>query len=181
MFIAQNYPAKELCILMDIPGYTKDMQVENNIWQWGIPKASIGAKRNELCEFARGEIILNFDDDDTYAKDWISHSVNSLLTTKADLTGLDSAYFRDTKGQRYQYIYKPGQPYIIGATFCYWKRTWERAPFPDKQEGEDAAFCATAGLVLPHGYINGFEASIHANNTSKRHISDTRAWKVVDG
>jgi glycosyltransferase involved in cell wall biosynthesis len=181
LFINQDYPGKkELLILMDEQGYTKDTDNENNVYQWGIPGMNVGQKRNHLCQMARGEIIIHMDSDDVYAKDWISHSVNALQNTKADMTGLDTGIFRNLEtGERWQYIWKPGQPYIMGATMAYWRKTWERAPFKELKDSEDAAFCASAGLILPHGYVSGFEASIHPKNTCKRYVHDSRAWKKL--
>lgn len=181
LFINQDYVGKrELLILMDAEGYTKDTDMENHIHQWGIPGMNVGQKRNHLCQMARGEIIMHWDSDDQYAKDWVSHSVNALLNSKADMTGLDTAVFRNLQtGQRWQYIFKTGQPFILGATMAYWRKTWERAPFKEINAGEDAAFCATAGIVLPHGYVSGFEASIHPKNTCKRYVHDSRAWKKL--
>lgn len=166
---------------MDTYGYTKNTSVEDRVWQWGTGiKQTIGAKRNELIKYSRADIIAHLDSDDYYHPNWISHSVNQLLNTNADMTGLSSAVFRRlSNNQCYQYIYQTGQPYVLGATQCYWRKTWERAPFPDKQTGEDASFCASAGRVLPHGFISGFEASIHPKNTDKRYTNDTRAWKPL--
>lgn len=181
LFINQDYVGeRELLILMDVEGYTKDTDMGNNVYQWGIPNLNTGQKRNHLCQMARGEVIVHQDDDDIYAKDWISHSVNTLLNTKADLTGLDTGIFRNVQtGQRWQYIFKSGQPFIMGGTMAYWRKTWERSPFPEIKAGEDAHFTVNAGLALPHGYVSGFEATIHPKNTCPRYVHDSRAWKKL--
>lgn len=180
IYKSQDYPNKELLILMDSEGYTKDTDIEHNVYQWGLPKLTTGAKRNHLCEFAKGDIIVHMDSDDFYAPDWITYSVNALLNSKADLVGLDTAIFRNLNtNQRFQYIYKTGQVFILGATMCYWRKTWERSKFPDKIQGEDAEFCATSGVAMPHGYINGFEASIHPKNTCKRYTHNREVWKLL--
>lgn len=180
LFKNQDYPNKELLILMDVEGHTKDTDMENHVYQWGIPGMNVGQKRNHLCQMARGEIIVHLDSDDIYAKDWISHSVNTLLNSKADLTGLDTGIFRNVQtGQRWQYIFKPGQPFILGATMAYWRKTWQRSPFPEIKAGEDGHFTVNAGLALPHGYVSGFEATIHPKNTCPRYVHDPRAWKKL--
>lgn len=181
LYKAQDYPSKmELLILMDTEGYTKDTDNEAGIYQWGIPNMNIGQKRNHLCTMARGEIIVHMDSDDHYASDWVSYSVNSLLNTKADLTGLETAVFRNLQtGAKYQYIWKSGQVYILGGTMAYYRKTWERHPFKEVAAGEETDFITNAGRVMPHGYISGFEASIHPKNTCKRYVHDSRAWKKL--
>lgn len=165
LFVAQDYPNKELLILMDDEGYTKDTSIENRIHQWGIPSMVLGSKRNHLCEHAHGDIILHLDSDDFYASDWITKSVAALQG--ADMTGLTSGWFYKPHTNLWRYDYpKKAQPYVLGATMCYWKRTWERNRFKNVASGEDAFFCANAGRIKPHEYITGFMAMRHGANTS---------------
>lgn len=125
--------------------------------------ASIGAKRNIACNQARGEIIVHFDDDDLYASDYISKCVEQLQT--CDTTGLSSAYFTDGV-KAWVYEYRGKQPYICGSGMAFWKRIWERNKFKDISNGEDTMFCANAGYIIPHGYIDGFIARIHSKSTA---------------
>lgn len=131
----------------------------------GVDGIKIGEKRNICCERAKGEIIIHCDDDDIYAPDWISKSVAALVESKSDLVGLSSAYFT-SYGAKYLYTAPKGQPYVVGATFCYWRSTWERNKFRPIQVGEDMHFCASAGKVKSHDYIDGFTATIHSGNTA---------------
>lgn len=161
-YMRQDYPDKELCILND-DGRTDYMSVDNSIWVWGQPNMNIGMKRNELCALAKGEIIVHFDSDDWYAPDYITRCVQQLQS--CDITGLSSAYFH--KGDEiYLYEYKGSQPYVIGSGMAYWKRVWERRQFRPIQSGEDMHFQASNGIVKPHGYLEGFYATIHENNTA---------------
>lgn len=129
---------------------------------------TIGEKRNRLCAQASGEIIVHFDSDDWYAPDWISRSVAALQN--CDCTGLNRAYFEDEANNRkwlWEYDYKKlgQQAAVAGATLAYWKRVWERNPFPDFNIGEERQFMANAGILQPHEYIDGFIAKIHNANT----------------
>lgn len=125
--------------------------------------APIGQKRNDLCEYAKGEIIIHMDSDDMYADDWVERSV-AYLKKGWDMTGLKSAYFAsDTEAWLYQF--KGSQPYVCGATMCYWKAHWERFKFKPYISGEDTAFCALGGKIKAHDYIDGFVATIHDSNT----------------
>ena len=118
---------------------------------------------NGICGIASGEIILHMDDDDIYATDWISKSVDALLCCGGGCTGLSKAYFKH--GEQW-YLYQAqenAQPYVCGATMCYYRETWMRNPFNNVNRGEDLQFQTNAG-VRPHNYIDGFTATIHGDN-----------------
>lgn len=168
VFISQNYPNKEMLILMDEPGWTKDMDIENKIWQWGLPNASIATKRNHLCEYARGEIICHFDSDDYFAHDWITKTVAHMQSTGADTTGLSDAYFYRPHSQAWKYIWNGKQKYCIGGTLAYKKSIWQNNRFKETRDGfgEDTLFMRGAGRVIPHTYDKGFVAMIHGNNST---------------
>jgi hypothetical protein len=159
-YLRQDYHNKELTILNE-DGRTDYMSVEKKIWVWGRSGMNVGEKRNELCSLAQGEIIVMMDSDDWFAPDYITRCVEVLQ--KADITGLSSAYFH--KGDEiYLYEYKGSQPYVIGSGMAFWKRVWEKNPFRPIQSGEDMFF--QTGIIKPHGYIDGFYATIHDNNTA---------------
>ena len=60
-------------------------------------KLTIGAKRNRLHDLARGEILVNMDDDDYYMPVRVSHAVISLRSKNAQLAGSsrNHLYFTD--------------------------------------------------------------------------------------
>lgn len=152
---------------MDVEGYTKDTDPENRIWQWGTQGLTIGAKRNELIEFARGEIICHFDDDDWYAPDYISKAVSHLIQSGGKITGLDEAYFY-RPGDNRMWLFKKAfkHAYVIGSGMCYYRSEWEKRKFVNKNSGEDLEFQVNPGQIKPHGYIDGFMAMIHKRNTA---------------
>jgi glycosyltransferase involved in cell wall biosynthesis len=156
----QDYRNKEL-ILIDGPG-------------------TIGAKRNFGCARARGCIIVHMDDDDFYASDWISRSVDFLLMhPNAEITGLSDLFFK--KGEeiwKYTYSYPP-HAWVGGATMCYRKSVWERFKFPDKMIGEDCDFqWKSKARIFPHDYIDGFKATIHDGNTYKNNMQ-LKEWTKI--
>lgn len=181
-FRKQEWPLKELIIIEDqLPGGpTKGYMRETNIWTWPMPKnTSIGAKRNRGNYLASdGSIIVHFDSDDLYAPNYITKCVNHLLDTGADATGLSSLYFFQRPDVAWEYSYSGGQPYVVGSGMCYWRKTWERNPFRDISEGEDAHFCANAGRVIPHNYKEGMIAMIHNQNTASH--KQLRHMKMID-
>lgn len=130
---------------------------------------TVGAKRNILCKQAKGSIIVCMDSDDIYSPDWVSKSVEHLLKTGANVTGLKDGYFYnpyETKAWLYQYSPKNTKPYVLGATMCFLKTAWDKIKFPDMRAGEDTEFCKRVGNIQHHEYISGFVAFIHGFNTS---------------
>jgi glycosyltransferase involved in cell wall biosynthesis len=141
-----------------------------------------GAKRNMACAHASGEIIVHMDDDDYYASDWVSLSVDRLLATGADIVGLASLYFLQEGGAAFRYDYPAGvKPWVAGATMCYRRSVWEAGPFQPLLTGEDNAFCLEHPKIKPHAYLDRFVATIHAGNTSPRKLDNERFKKVKPG
>lgn len=149
---------------------------------------TIAGKLNTCCAMAKGEIILRFDDDDIYAPDWITKSVQSLIESKADITGLSNAYFYRPNKALYDYQYAGEMTFVLGATMCFWKKTWENSKkkfyaisyVRGKLVGEDKYFCVNNGLVVPHTYKEGFMATLHGGNTSSQFVTTNQYAKKVD-
>lgn len=170
MYRAQDYENKEVIIVND-EGYTRYRSTLSAEASWGInePKKTIGAKRNIGVQVASADskIIIPMDDDDLYLPDWITSSVNALIKSGADIVGLSSCYFHNTATNAiHSFDRNPNaQLYMPEATLCYWRKTWERNPFPDTSAGEGMAFLANGGRLHAHGYKEGFLATIHGSNT----------------
>lgn len=185
-FMAQGYQNKEMYIGCNSEYEVSYMQAYFSdkaegympvyMKSWDIEKTT-GDKRNELIHLSDGEIILHMDDDDYYAPDWISKSVQFLLDNDADLVGLNKGYFWQPNHALRWYERKANQqPFVLGATMCYKKSMWERNKFQPIRIGEDKKFCVGAGKVMAHDYVNGFMCIIHGNNTSSQ-----EAFKVMKG
>lgn len=123
---------------------------------------SIGALRNRANWWGvRGssneppdaDIILHWDDDDYSHPARIAEQVELLQASGADSVGYSQTLFWDTNkalvvadpyGEETPSEW-PGEAWIysgspIGASLCYWRRTWERIPFEDVSRGEDDRF-----------------------------------------
>ena len=165
-YLAQDYPNKE--VLID------------------DKEGTVGAKRNRLCEQAKGEIILHMDSDDWYKPTWISESVDALQRSGAHITGLSTLYFFDKANDAmFKYDYgEYGPCWVAGATMCYWKSFWEQNKFVEINVGEDNSFVwGYGGALTPkvhsHTYIDGFLSLLHKGNTSPKHTDNSR-WKVLE-
>lgn len=138
-----------------------------NIIEWLVDEGSdkIGVKRNSLSRQAKGDIIVCIDSDDIYMPQWVSKCVDALMGG-ADITGLESCYFTQA-GTWYDYPRKPNeQRYFPEATLAYWRKTWERNPFPNIHQGEGKLFLANGGRLISNGYKMGFAATRHGGNTT---------------
>jgi len=194
-FLAQCYQDKELIIVDDaqhtcdavadlIPPNTLDNPNIPNIRYFRLPYGqSIGAKRNFANQQALGQVILHWDDDDWMAANWITTALNALLTTKADVTGIQEVfYYQPTTGQAWQYCYPQGQQtWVLGGSLCYLKSFWQRNRFDDINIGEDNAFLwSTASKrIVPHHNSQLYIGMIHSTNTSIKQVRSA-CWQSVD-
>jgi hypothetical protein len=126
---------------------------------------TIGYMRNLCVEQARGEIIVHADDDDYSHPMRLAEQVALLQSSDSECVGYRECAFWDTRlevGKRKAqafvrgdgpcigvsaplpgeaWVYRSPDPrYAIGASLMYWRKTWERVPFPDKNVGEDQHF-----------------------------------------
>lgn len=147
---------------------------------------TIGYKRNRLCQKAPGQIIVHMDSDDKYADDWISKSVLALLENQADVTGLKELdFFEPIAAQGWKYTYaNDSRPWVAGATMVYWKSFWEKCEFMNINQNEDGMFlsgrCGVKPRIFAHDYVEGFLASIHEGNTSKRQVDNVRYRRMSE-
>lgn len=141
---------------------------------------TVGAKRNRLCQDSDGDIILHMDSDDLYSEDWISRSVEALISSGADIVGLSTAYFYDIHRQHLYRYTSPAnaQMFLCGATLCYTRKAWKRKPFLDISEGEDMHFISNNGRLHAHNHnVEMFTALWHGSNTCGHRAVNTREMK----
>ncbi len=186
-FLRQDYPRKELVILDDGDDSVADLiPVDPRIrYLRETRRRSVGAKRNALCEEARGELVAHWDDDDWYPHGRLSRQAQALGASgcEADVSGSSRLYFLDSQGgQGWEYHYRgPRQPYVLGSTMVYRRDLWRRNPFPDRRVGEDAAFVWSAAVkrVLDLADPGLCVAAVHPHNTSPKRPEGCY-WKPVD-
>lgn len=184
-FLHQDYQG--LCEMYVIPDSPLNITIGGSKRQVFTfeKKGFIADKLNHAISLTDADIIIRMDDDDHYAPDWITNSVQHLIDSKADLTGLSSAYFYQPDTSLYDYTYKGKQPFVLGATMCFWRKTWERSKkkfySPDARGiAEDKYFCVDNGVLIPHNHKKGFVCMLHGANTSSHHIVKNGYAKKVD-
>jgi len=143
----QDYPHWELIILDDgDDGLAGRLPADARIrYQATARGLSIGAKRNQGCTLARGEIIAQWDDDDWYGPNRLRAQVEPLLAGAADITGLqETLFFELERWQFWRCTPALHQRLFVGdvhgGTLVFRKRLWELAGgYPNRSLAEDAA------------------------------------------
>lgn len=147
-FQRQDYPNTELVIVEDgppalAPGLPDDPRVRL------IPSdisRTIGALRNIACQHARGEIVVQWDDDDWHGPRRLSRQVADILAGEADITALrDATVFDLDPWQFWRFSARLHRQMFVrdvhGGTLAFRRWVWERlARYPDRSLAEDAAF-----------------------------------------
>jgi hypothetical protein len=187
-FLRQDYPNRELIILDDGADSVADLIPQDSRIRYLRldRKFSMGVKHNMACEMAHGEIIVHWDDDDWVSPQRISYQVGELqeqaMKTSMDtLCGLSRVMFYEPRAQRaWEYQYPGGRPWVLGATFCYYKQFSERHRFPDMNEGADTTFVWNLQntYVRAHPDHTFYVGTVHAHNTSTKR-TETIGWRSL--
>lgn len=173
--LSQDYPDLEWLVLDDSPTPSKVLGTLNtpNMYYKHITKRlSVGEKRNQLIDLARGSIIVHFDDDDFYSPNYISTVVAAIHEKKADLLNLRGWFLFDNRTQFFGYWnleVKEGLHFECGHQgvsirifskdnntglkhnhlgygfgWAYQKKVWQSSKFSDKSWNEDGEFALKA-------------------------------------
>ena len=183
-FLNQDYQNAELIIIDDgkesiLPLLPKSSKIR---YYYTEPLGTIGTKRNYACSKAHGEIIMHWDDDEWYAHDWITRQVDFLISSGADITGIEFVHYcspiTDTfwigSSLNRNNPSKPHQ-WLNGPTIAYWKSFWETYPFKDLQKGEDDEFVNNPNAkTYAHDYIDGFVKILHPSNTTTKYFENPK-------
>ncbi|WP_442587832.1 glycosyltransferase family 2 protein [Pedobacter sp. AW31-3R] len=183
-FLKQDYANVELVIIDDgetsiLPLLPDDSRIN---YFYTKPLGSIGMKRNYACEKAKGEIIAHWDDDEWYATDWISKQVHHLLTSGADICGIEFVHYFSPVTDTFligsalnRNNPSKGRQWLNGPTIAYWKSFWKDHPFQDIHKGEDDEFVnQPAAKTFAHDYIDGFVKILHPENTTIKYFEDPK-------
>ena len=172
---SQDYKNIEWLIIEDGQQETElfdGMNDKNISYERLNKKVSIGEKRNMLIEKARGEVIVQFDDDDYYAPNYISTMLAALATRDADLINLRGWFLYDIRSSFFGYwdlMEKEGPHYRCdqagvglimlnqqnnqdfknnhlgyGFSYAFKKKVWDSVKFPDVNWNEDGEFALKA-------------------------------------
>jgi glycosyltransferase involved in cell wall biosynthesis len=183
-FLRQDYPHRELIILDDGADCVADLIPEDDRIRYLRldRKLSMGVKHNLACEMARGEVIVHWDDDDWISPRRISYQVRELMEQPEEaICGLSRILFYDPRARRaWEYRYPGGRPWVIGSTFCYYKRFSERNHFPDMNEGADTTFVWNLHDIHVHAHPDHtfYVGTVHSHNTSPKR-TESVGWRPL--
>ena len=167
-FGRQTYPNKELVVLDDGMGLNMKLVTERFRYRRISPGLTLGAKRNRCVEYALGDLIAHWDDDDWYGPERLAHQV-AVMTSGFDLCGLSNPLFYDLRtGRSYTYSHSSVGSYLYSATLMYTRTHWERSSFPDLQVGASTPFVmapGNRGLISDSAWYVGMA---HDSNNSPK-------------
>ncbi len=172
-FLAQTCDDAELVILDDGDDPVADLVSDDPRIRYfrELPRRALGDKRNRLCELARGEILLHWDDDDWHAPDRIARQIAAVETQGADICGLDHVIFLSDDGESaWDYVYRGRERWVYGGSLAYRRAFWERHRFPALRCGEDTRWVFSAAGAAIHAMAEHdiFVARVHPGNTSPK-------------
>lgn len=146
-FLRQDYPNLELIVLDDGSDPVADLMPDDPRVRYKAvpPGLNMGDKRNLTCELAKGLIIAEWDDDDWYAPNRITHQIVPLLRGEADITGIVTRFFDLDNWQGWlctpELHRRMFEGDVHGGTLVFWRWVWERlARYPSVNLAEDALF-----------------------------------------
>jgi hypothetical protein len=172
-FLAQGREDAELVILDDGSDKVADLIPSDARIRYFREEGRrvLGDKRNRLCELARGQIIIHWDDDDWHAPDRIERQLAALDASGADLVGLERiAFLADDGGRAWDYRWGGRGRWVYGATMAYRRALWERRRFASIRAGEDTRFVldARGARIQAMADTDWMVARVHGGNTSPK-------------
>lgn len=168
---SQNFENLEWLVLDDTNERFKPLEsnsAPNIKYIHSNQKITIGEKRNILISEAKGNIIVNFDDDDFYAPQYVTNVVDTMLKHNFDFLNLRGFFLHHCKENRYgywdltkqngmHYQFGPDEFKIVefnesknrilpnlsisyGFGYSYRKVVWDNFKVPDLDWKEDVEF-----------------------------------------
>ena len=146
--LRQDYPHVELVVVDDGTEPLADLLdgLPNCRYVRLDERVTIGHKRNAACEVARGDIVVQWDDDDWYGPHRVSRQVMEIVNGNADATGIGVNLLLDVRSMRMWSTreLEAADPLftsieaLAGGTLAYAKDVWRQVGgYPDSSMGED--------------------------------------------
>lgn len=103
LFLAQDYPDRELVIVDDGPDEVSDLVPAGGLVRYVrmSRRSTIGEKRNVVARDTDGDILVQWDDDDWYGPSRLSRQVGPLAAGRADLTAVQKSWLADLDDGRF--------------------------------------------------------------------------------
>ena len=183
MFQAQIAPLDELELIVVEDGDEdcSDLLAEEPRARYFRFVGNIGETRNYAVRQARGEICMNWDDDDWYGPTRVSTQLQHMFLSARAVVGLSSAiYYRE--GDSIGYEYTGDAWYISGFSQCFRRDFALAHPYPDVAISEDLLFVRKARELGELSSISGLTCLVarnHEHNTSPRAFWDPAMREIL--
>jgi glycosyltransferase involved in cell wall biosynthesis len=195
-FLRQDYSPRELVIVDDGDDAVGDVVPRDPRIRYIRldTRRSIGMKRNIACRAARGDVLVQWDDDDWYGQDRLSHQVGEIAAGRADMTGLDQGLilnvpdmgFWACRNELHSRMFSRSQA-ITGGTIAFKREAWARSGgYPDSSLAEDAdllrAVTKVGARVLRLPNAGTFVYVRHGRNTwdfETGSFGGREGWRLV--
>lgn len=179
-YLAQTYEARELLIIADGEEVRDLIPDRPDIRLIHVEEGrTIGEKRNFGVEQARSKYVAHWDDDDFSGPDRLHDQLGRLRSAGVSVAGYSQIDFTDGTSW---WRYSGDVGFAPGSSLVY-EREWAlRNPFLAIQIGEDGEFVKTArehGQIVTAPSPGLLTASVHADNTSPRNLTD-RFWTKLE-
>lgn len=142
-------------------------------------KKTLGFKRNLLAQEAKGDVLINMDDDDYYPSTRISHAVNQLLLSDKLIAGCSHAYVLNALFEQLYEVGPFGENHATAGTLAYVKEYIKNHSFDDDLSiGEEPSF--TNNFTEPMIQLNPLKTILviqHQQNTWDKSRSSKRPTK----
>ena|SRR5690348_1053952 len=188
MWKAQNWPKKELVIVEDGEDCKGEAAVDwliDLLWscrnvRYSYFEGSLGAKRNRAAALAKGDIFVNWDDDDWNGPTRISDQIAHMRLARTPVVGMSSLIYY-AEGAEHGYEYTGDAWYASGSTHMFTRAYAEAHSWPDKNVGEDNDWLEEARRAGALSTVSGLRSLVacdHPKNTSAR-LFDTELGKLL--
>jgi len=147
-------------------------------------EGTLGAKLNEGARLARGQYLINWDDDDFHHPQRIANIVKHFELTGAQMVGMSSMpYWRE--GDEDVWIYNAGDARYCTGSGQAFLRDWVLAnPHPDQTVGEDEVITRMAAEQGVLSTISGTDwvvACTHDSHCTERSHPGAGEWEKFFG
>lgn len=103
-------------------------------------KLTIGQKRNVMCQYAKGDIIVHMDTDDFYMPTYIEHSVHEMMIKNKQCAGTADMFIFYPKDMLLCKMENNLLHMANEGTLVYFKKFWADCHFSEDQTSEGLKF-----------------------------------------
>jgi hypothetical protein len=149
LFLRQDYPNRELIIVDDGEDAVGDLVPRDApiVYRRLERRATIGDKRNLACSLARGEILVQWDDDDWYGPARVSRQVEPIAAGRADLSAIRYSWLVELRAGRFFHCDGWPEPHegLASGTLAMRMDLWRRCGrYPSASKREDMTMLGRA-------------------------------------